>query len=73
MKSGAVAVYAALTHPVCSDGWKRKVFYRNPFTKIIMGNTIPRDTEKRTGGRVHDVSLTGPMASKIVQVLQNTV
>lgn len=69
-ESGAAAVHAVVTHPVCSDGWKRKVFYKDPFTKVMMSDTIDRSSEQRTGGRVHDVSMAGPMASAIFRVLQ---
>ncbi|PID52757.1 MAG: hypothetical protein CR972_00145 [Candidatus Moraniibacteriota bacterium] len=72
-ESGAVAVHAVITHPVCSDGWKRKVFYKDPFAKIIMMDTIFRSAEQRTGGRVHDVSVAGLLASTIFRVLQKVM
>lgn len=66
---GAIVVIFLATHPVCSDGWKRKLPSNNPFDKIIMCNTIPRDTDQRTGGLVHDVSLAGLCASEVYRAL----
>lgn len=67
---GAVAVFLCVTHAVFSDGWKRKLLSHNPFTKIIMCNTIPRSAEQRTGGLIHDVQMAGLIASAIYRVLQ---
>jgi ribose-phosphate pyrophosphokinase len=67
---GAYAIFFCVTHAVCSDGWKRKLLANNPFTKIIMCDTINRSAEQRTGGMVHDVSIAGLLASAVFRVLQ---
>jgi phosphoribosylpyrophosphate synthetase len=69
---GAEKIYMVFTHAVCTDPWRRKLFSGdNPFSQVIVCNTIPRGEEKRTGGKVHDVSIASPMASELLRVLQN--
>ena len=67
---GAGKIYLCVTHPVCSNGWKRKLFSGNPFDQVIMGNTIFRGVEKRTGGFINDVSMAGPLATELFQLLE---
>jgi ribose-phosphate pyrophosphokinase len=73
MGYGARVVLACFTHPVCSDGWKRKLFAQDPFAKIIMCDTITRGTEQRTGGMVHDISMAGLLASSVYRVLRKNM
>lgn len=68
-KLGAKSVLLFATHPVLTWGWRNKLFINNPFTKIIMTDTIPRGYEKRTGGKVTDISLDSLFASSLFKVL----
>lgn len=68
---GAAKIYMLFTHAVCTDPWRRKLFGAdNPFSQVIVGNTIPREEGKRTGGKVHDVSVANPMAAELLRMLQ---
>ena len=78
----ALEIYFCVTHAVCSDGWKRKIFAGHdgpenisnnpsyPFTKVIVCDTIFRIDEQRTGGKMHDVSMASPLAAEVFQVLR---
>ena len=70
--AGVKALYFCFVHPVCSDGWKRKLLPNTgmPFDKILGSNSIPRGAEKRTGGRIHDVNMAGFMASATFRLLR---
>ncbi len=79
---GASENYFCVTHAVCSDGWKRKIFAGHdgpnnishnpsyPFTKVIVCDTIFRTDVQRTGGKMHDVSMAGPLAAEVFKVLR---
>ncbi|RJQ34016.1 ribose-phosphate pyrophosphokinase [Candidatus Parcubacteria bacterium] len=66
---GAAEIHMAVTHMVCSDGWKRQVFDNTPFTTIFGGTTIYRPYENRTGGLVKDVDMSVPIAHILAQVI----
>jgi phosphoribosylpyrophosphate synthetase len=66
---GAKSILFFATHSVFTWGWKNKFLQENPFTKIIMANSIHRDYEKRTGGLIVDVSLASPIASTLFKLL----
>jgi ribose-phosphate pyrophosphokinase len=71
-KYGAEKIYMVFTHAVCTDPWRRKLFdVDSPFSQVIVCNTIPRGEEKRTGGKMHDVSVAAPLASELLRVLQD--
>jgi len=53
------------THPVLIKNWQGLLFDNNPFDKIIMGDTIPRDYKKRTGGLIHDITVAELLAQKL--------
>lgn len=55
---------------VLVPGWKRKLFDNNPFDKVIGGDTIPRDYEKRTDGLIHDISLSELITQELYKSLQ---
>lgn len=65
----AKSIFIFVTHSVFTWGWKNKFLQENPFTKIIMTNSIHRDYEKRTGGLIVDVSLASPIASTLFKLL----
>lgn len=67
---GAKEVIFLATHPVLVRGWRRKLFDNNPFTKIIMSNTIPRNYEKMTGGLIDDVSAAPLTAEMLYKALK---
>jgi len=67
---GAKKIIFLATHPVLVRGWRRKLFDNNPFTKIIMSNTIPRNYEKMTGGLIDDVSAAPLTAEILYKVLK---
>lgn len=69
-KYGATGIIFLATHPVLVSGWRRKLFDNNPFDKVIMGDTIPRDYEKSTGGLIHDVSMAEPLAQALYKALK---
>ena len=73
MAVGIKASYFCFTHPVFSDGWKRKLLPDDgtPFGKILATNTIPRGPEKRTGGQIHDVNMAGLIASAVFRLLRS--
>jgi len=66
---GARKIIFLAVHPVLVHGWRRKLFDRNPFDKIILGDTIPRGYEKRTGGLIHDISVAELMAQTLYKAL----
>lgn len=71
-RSGVEKIYMVFTHAVCTDPWQRKLFgTENPFSQVIVCNTIPRGEEKRTGGKIHDVSIANLMAAELLRVLQS--
>jgi phosphoribosylpyrophosphate synthetase len=59
----AKAIFFAFTHPVCVNGWKQNIFFNNPFTKILAGNTIIRGENNRTGGKIIDISTAEVIAA----------
>lgn len=67
------------THPVCSRGWKMKLFPRGekqPFDTVWFGNTRPRGEEESeyegsTGSRVRHVSIEPVIADALVKVISN--
>ena len=67
---GASMIMLFVTHPVCSNQWMEKLMDGEPFGKICFTNTIFRGKEHRTGGKVHDVSAAGLMASSVFRVLR---
>jgi ribose-phosphate pyrophosphokinase len=70
-KNGAKKIYVVFSHAVCTDPWRRKLFGAdNPFTQVIVCDTIPRGEDKRTGGKVHDVSVSVPIASELFIMLE---
>lgn len=68
-KYGAKSLLFFATHPVLTWGWRNKLFYNNPFNKIIMTDTIPRGYEKQTGGLIFDISLAPLFGSSLFQIL----
>jgi len=57
-------------HPVFVSGWRRKLFDDEPFDKVIMGNTIPRDYGKQTGGLIHTVDTSGLLGKGLFKSLK---
>lgn len=70
---GADTLIFSATHAVCTAGWQRKLFYQNPFDKIFIADSIPRDYENRTGGKMHDLSVSSVMAAGLYKVLRDLV
>jgi len=68
-KMEAKSIFLLATHAVLTWGWRNKLFYENPFTKIIMTNSIQRDYEKRTGGHIVDISIAPAIATKMFKLL----
>lgn len=66
---GAKKIILAATHAVCVPGWQRTLLSDNPFFKIIIGDSIYRDYENRTGGQMYDVSIAGTMAAILYGML----
>jgi phosphoribosylpyrophosphate synthetase len=71
-KLGAAEVYMVFTHAVCTDPWRRKLFgEENPFSQVIVTDTIARGPKKKTGGKIHDVSIASTMASGTFKLLSD--
>jgi len=70
---GAKKIVFLASHAVLSPGWRRKLINNNPFDKIILGDTIPRDYEKRTGGLIQDISFADLIAQALSQSLNNLI
>ncbi len=68
-KIGAKNLILLAMHAVLVRSWRRKLFDKKPFDKIIMGDTIPRDYEKMTGGLIHDISVAELMAQALYKVV----
>lgn len=68
-KFEAKSIFLLATHPVLTPGWRNKLFYNYPFTKIIMTNTIPRGYDKRTGGRVFDITVAPMFGASLFKIL----
>ena len=62
---GAIWLALVATHPVLTKGWQGLLFNNNPFDKVIMGDTIPRDHKKRTGGKIHDITVAELLAQQL--------
>ncbi len=72
-EKGAKAIFFAFTHPVCVNGWKQTLFFNNPFTKVLAGNTIIRDEFNRTGGKIIDISTAEVIASAMYGMIAPTM
>jgi len=78
-ESGAASVSFIATHPVCSRGWKMRLFpfgEEPPFRAIWLGNTRPRgdgetEYEGSTGNRINHVDMAPAIAETLVEVLNN--
>ncbi|MBT4349389.1 ribose-phosphate pyrophosphokinase [bacterium] len=66
-----VLFYAS--HAVCTPGWKRVLVKGNAFTRIFLGNTIPRGYEKATGGKIIEVDLSLEIARQLFLVMHQAV
>ncbi|HBA36863.1 TPA: hypothetical protein DCZ15_03235 [Candidatus Falkowbacteria bacterium] len=67
---GAKKIIFLAVHPVLVRDWRRKLLDENPFDKIILGDTIPRNYGKMTGGKIHDISVAELVAQTLYQSLQ---
>ncbi|MDR3558871.1 MAG: phosphoribosyltransferase family protein [Candidatus Pacebacteria bacterium] len=73
-KYGAEKIFMVFSHAVCTDPWRRKLFGAdNPFTQVIVCDTVPRGEEKRTGGKMHDVSVATPIAGELMITLRDAL
>lgn len=70
---GARLIIFLAMHPVLVRSWRRKLLDNNPFDKILMGNTIPRDYSKRTGGLIHDIFVEELLAQVLYKSLQQLI
>ncbi len=70
-KLGAYEVIFCATHPVCAPGWKRKLIDKCSFTAIFSGNTIPRNYEKSTGGKITTIHMSNVIAQRLLRVMHS--
>lgn len=78
-ENGALTVSLVATHPVCSRGWKIRLFpegEENPFRQIWFGNTRPRgdgetEYEGSTGGAVEKVDVSPCVAQALLEAISN--
>jgi len=68
-KFGIKSLFFFATHPVLVWGWRNKLFFNNPFTKITMTDTIVRGYDKQTGGKIFDISLAPLFGSVLFRIL----
>lgn len=76
-QSGALSVRFVGTHPVCSPGWKMKLFptrREHPFDSVYLGNTRPRGLnetkyEGSSSGRTKVISIEPVIAGKLAEIL----
>jgi len=68
-KFNVKSIFLFATHPVLTFGWRNKLFYCDPFKKIIMTDTIKRGFDKRTGGKIFDISLAPLFGSSLFKIL----
>jgi phosphoribosylpyrophosphate synthetase len=66
---GIKSLLLFVTHAVLTWGWRNKLLFSNPFTKIAMTDTIPRNYEKQTGGKIFDISLANLFGSSLFKIL----
>lgn len=66
---GAKSILLFVTHPVLASGWISRLFHDNPYSKIVMTDSIPRGYGKSTHGKIVDVSVSGMIASSLFKVL----
>lgn len=71
-KMKAEKIIFLASHPVLCRGWRRKLIDESPFDKILMGDTIRRPYEKRTGGKIHDVGFANLIAEMLYKVLASS-
>lgn len=64
---GAVAVHAAITHPVLS-GPALKRIAESPLDQVIVTDTIPLRPEAVDMGKIHVVSVAGPIGEAIRRI-----
>ncbi len=67
---GAKELLLLASHGVLCPGFRRKLFENDTFDKVILGDTIPRDYEKRTGGKIHDICFAELIAQTLYKRLQ---
>lgn len=68
---GADTLIFSATHAVCTAGWQRKLFHEDPFDKTFIADSVPRDYENSTGGRMHDLSVSSVLAAGLYKVLRD--
>jgi len=71
IKKGVKEVDFCATHTVCTPSWKRKFFEAEPFSHVFVGDTIPRDYRKTTGGKITGISMSFEIAQQLIQVMAN--
>ena len=68
-QAGAGEIIFCATHPICTEGWKRKIVDNNPFNAILLGDTIPRTYFKTTGGQITKVTMAQVIANQLFEVM----
>jgi len=67
---GAHAVHFCATHPVLTRGWRRTFIDDSPYGIMLLGNTIHRSYEKRTGGLVTEIDMSAVIAHTLLPIVQ---
>lgn len=70
-QAGAGDIYFCATHPICTKGWKRKIIDNNPFSAILLGDTIPRPYRKTTDGGITTIPMAQVIADKLFEVVHD--
>lgn len=78
--NGAVSVRLIVVHPVCSPGWKKKLFPEKnpPFEEVYFGDTrqrggnghqVPSKYRESSGGKVETITMAPAMAKAVIEVM----
>jgi len=78
-KNGAKSVHFIATHPVCTYGWKIKLFPsdgRKIFNSVWLGDTRPRGNgassyQESTSGRINRIKIAPVLARTLVKALKD--
>ena len=66
-------MYFCVTHTVLTSGWRRKFLDDMLFDNVFVGNTIPRDYPKKTGGIFTTVDMSQVIGNKLFEVLNENL
>ncbi|PWB38662.1 MAG: hypothetical protein C3F02_03040 [Parcubacteria group bacterium] len=66
---GANKVFFCASSAVCAPGWRRKFLRNTPFDHAFLGNCIPRDYPRSTGGHATTVHVSRPLGNQLFKIM----